>query len=141
MQVSAEDKASGKSDKVTIKSDKGRLGEDEIERMVKEAEEYAEEDRKSRERVEAKNQLEAYLYSARSSLEGVKDKLSDEECNTISSTVDEGLQWLDANAMTTKEEFDERRKLVEGVISPIVSKAYQTSGTDSSGFDDSTNSG
>eukprot|EP00602_Paraphysomonas_sp_CaronLab_P006907 CAMPEP_0185023668 /NCGR_PEP_ID=MMETSP1103-20130426/6313_1 /TAXON_ID=36769 /ORGANISM="Paraphysomonas bandaiensis, Strain Caron Lab Isolate" /LENGTH=700 /DNA_ID=CAMNT_0027556363 /DNA_START=13 /DNA_END=2115 /DNA_ORIENTATION=+ len=141
LQVSAEDKASGKSDKVTIKSDKGRLGEDEIERMVKEAEEYAEEDRKSRERVEAKNQLEAYLYSARSSLEGVKDKLSDEECNTISSTVDEGLQWLDANAMTTKEEFDERRKLVEGVISPIVSKAYQTSGTDSSGFDDSTNSG
>merc|ERR1719223_1817611 len=69
LQVSAEDKASGKTQKITITSDKGRLSEEEIERMVREAEENADADKEARDQVDAKNQLEAYLYSLRSSAE------------------------------------------------------------------------
>merc|ERR1711871_1385390 len=67
LQVSAEDKASGKSQKITITSDKGRLSEEEIERMIQEAEENADADKAMKEQVDAKNQLEAYLYSLRTS--------------------------------------------------------------------------
>merc|ERR1712196_260572 len=72
--ISAQDKVSGKSEKITITSDKGRLGEEEIERMIREAEENAETDKLLKESVEAKNQLESYLYNLRVS---VKDTLAD----------------------------------------------------------------
>ena len=76
LQVSAQDKASGKSQKITITSDKGRLSDDEIARMVKEAEENAEEDAKAQKRIEAKNQLESYLYSLRNTVDDtLKDKI------------------------------------------------------------------
>ncbi len=126
LQVSAQDKASGKSQKITITSDKGRLGEDEIERLVKEAEEAAEEDRQARENVEAKNQLEAYLYHLRSSLkDGLKDKVSEEDKNKVESLVSDALAWMESHTTgTTKSEFDAKREEVEAVAGPIVAKAY-----------------
>ena len=126
-QVSAQDKASGKTQKITITSDKGRLGEEEIARMVAEAEENAEADKLIRGRVEAKNQLEGYLYSLRSTVDDtLKDKLDAESKEKLSSTVTEGLAWLDEHQSDEKEVFDEKRKEIEVVANPIISKAYGT---------------
>ncbi len=125
LQVSAEDKASGKSQKITITSDKGRLSDEEIERMVREAEENADADKEAREQVEAKNQLEAYLYSLRSSAEdSLKDKLDEADRELLITTAKDGLDWLDENANRDKDEIEEKRKEIEAVANPIISKAY-----------------
>merc|ERR1711981_729799 len=65
LNVGAEDKGTGKKEKITITNDKGRLSREEIERMVEEAEQYADEDKKVRERIEGRNSLESYVYSVR----------------------------------------------------------------------------
>merc|ERR1711871_274561 len=125
LQVSAEDKASGKTQKITITSDKGRLSEEEIERMIQEAEENAEADKAMKEQVEAKNQLEAYLYSLRTSAEDtLKDKLSSEDKETLINTAKDALSWLDEHNDEDKETYDEKRKEVEDVATPIISAAY-----------------
>jgi molecular chaperone DnaK (HSP70) len=126
LQVSAQDKASGKLQKITITSDKGRLSEEEIERMVREAEEHAEEDKEAREQVEAKNQLEAYLYSIRASAEDtLKDKLDEADRELLLSAAQDGLQWLEeSGSSSSKADIDDKRKEVEAVASPIMSKAY-----------------
>lgn len=143
LQVSAQDKASGKSQRITITSDKGRLDEKEIERMVKEAEENAEADKVAKETVEARNQLEAYLYSLRNSVrDTLKDKISAEDKETILTKVTETLTWLEeqaSNSENTKETYEEKRQEVEEIASPIIAKAYNAnppSGSD----DDNSNS-
>ena len=125
LQVSAEDKASGKSQKITITSDKGRLSEEEIERMVREAEENADADKEARELVEAKNQLEAYLYSLRTSAEdSLKDKLDEADRELLIATSKDGLAWLEDNSNSSKDEIEEKRKEIEAIANPIISKAY-----------------
>lgn len=142
-QVTAQDKASGKTQKITITSDKGRLSEEEIERMIREAEENAETDRILRENVEAKNQLEAYLYSVRSSCnDALKDKISDDEKSTVDKSVADGLSWLEDHGAETKAVYDDKKKEVEAVVSPIITKAYQANPSSSgAGGDDEGNSG
>jgi len=106
-QVSAQDKASGKSQKITITSDKGRLGQDEIERMIREAEENAEADKQQRQRVEAKNQLESYLYSLRSSVEdSLKDVISAEDKETILNAVKDALAWLEGHLNDDTQSYE-----------------------------------
>ena len=150
LQVSAHDKASGKSQKITITSDKGRLSEEEIERMVREAEENAEADKASKDNVEAKNQLESYLYSLRNTLkeEGMKAKLSEDDQEKVNTAVTEALTWLESNLTATKAEYDEKRAEVEAIASPIMTKAYASSSstgdntsssTDNSDDDESNN--
>merc|ERR1712113_304518 len=79
LNVGAEDKGTGKNEKITITNDKGRLSQDEIERMVQEASEFEEEDKKVREKIESRNQLENYVYSMKNTLsdseKGVADKI------------------------------------------------------------------
>ena len=125
-QVSAQDKASGKVQKITITSDKGRLSEDEIERMLKEAEDNAESDKLARQTVEAKNQLESYLYSLRSTLddEAMKEKIVGESRETLTKVVTDALTWLEENPSTDKDSYDEKRKEVEAVANPILTKVY-----------------
>merc|ERR1719387_2278128 len=108
MNVSAKDKASGKDSNITITNDKGRLSQDDIERMVKEAEKYAAEDDAMKEKIEAKNQLENYAYSMRNSIndEKTKDKLDAADKETIETAINEATSWLDANQMAEKEEFE-----------------------------------
>ena len=115
---------SGKSQKITITSDKGRLGQEEIDRMVREAEENAEVDKAARERVEAKNQLESYLYSLRASADTLKDKISDEDKATLTTTVDQALSWLEEHTTEEKEVYDSKKKEVETIANPIITKAY-----------------
>ncbi|RKP25244.1 heat shock protein 70 family [Syncephalis pseudoplumigaleata] len=128
LKVSALDKGTGKSNSVTITNDKGRLSEEEIDRMVKEAEEFAEEDRVQRETVEAKNALENYLYSIKTQVADKKQlggKLEDDDKTAINDIVKEKLDWLEENGTTaTKEDFEEQKAEVESIVNPITSKLY-----------------
>lgn len=138
LQVSAMDKASGKTQKITITSDKGRLSEDEIERMVQEAEENADADKALRETVEGRNALESYLYSLRSSIEGnLKDKIPEEELEELTTTINTSLTWLEENQNESKEEYLEKQREVEAVANPIITKAMGSSDPNSSGEEDS----
>merc|ERR1711912_205853 len=132
LNVGAEDKGTGKNEKITITNDKGRLSQEEIERMVQEAEEFAEEDKKVRDKIEARNALENYVYSMKNTLtdseKGVADKISDEDKETIEKALEDANEWLDDNQDAEKEDFDEKLKEVQGVCSPIISKVYQESG-------------
>lgn len=124
MTVSALDKTTGKTNKVTIKNDKGRLSPEEVERMVKEAEKYAEQDKKSKERVEAKNNLEQYAYMLKQSvdLDGVKDKLSQQDKNKITSTADTTLQWIESHKDADTSEYEAERSKLESLYMSIMSK-------------------
>jgi len=126
MQVSAQDKTTGKSSKITITNDKGRLSSDEVEKMVRDAEKYAEDDKRAREKVEAKNSLEQYAYTLKQSIteDGVKDKLSDEDKKKVETACEEAIRWIESNADADKDAFEEQRKKLEGIAMPIMSKIY-----------------
>merc|ERR1712054_53723 len=128
--VNAEDKSTGKSQKITITNDKGRLSKDDIERMVQEAEKYKAEDESNKSRVEAKNTLENYAYSMRNSMEDekLKDKIDDADKAKLKAAIDETISWLDANQMGEKDEFDAKQKELEAIANPIMMKAYQGAG-------------
>ena len=130
LNVSAVDKSTGKQNKITITNDKGRLSKDDIERMVKEAESYKEEDDKQRDRIAAKNSLEGYAFQMKATLdeEAIKSKVSEEDRKKILDKVDEVLKWLDANALAEKDEFEHQRKELESVCNPIITKLYQQAG-------------
>merc|ERR1712217_75918 len=105
LNVGAEDKASGKSEKITITNDKGRLSQEEIDRMVKEAEDMAEEDKKTKERIDAKNAFDGYIHSMRSAIEGsggLGDKLEADEKSTVMDAVKEGQSWMKSNRRNKK---------------------------------------
>merc|ERR1712228_390408 len=128
LQVAAEDKGTGKAEKITITAEKGRLSEEEIERMVREAEEYAEEDKKVKERIDARNGLESYLYNLKNTLndeeKGVADKMSAGDKKELQDMIDETLDWLDDNPEADKEDYDEKRKEVEQVANPLMRDIY-----------------
>lgn len=128
LQVSAEDKASGKAEKITITAEKGRLSEDDIERMVQEAEEFAEEDKRTKQKVDARNAFEGYCYNLKNSLDdeekGIADKISEEEKESLDEAIKEALEWLDDNEEAEKEDFEAKQKELEGVANPIMQQAY-----------------
>jgi len=101
LKVSAHDKGTGKAESITITNDKGRLTQEEIDRMVAEAEKYAEEDKATRERIEARNGLENYAFSLKNQVnneeEGLGKKISDEDKETILDAVKEAQDWLEEN--------------------------------------------
>merc|ERR1719163_1868643 len=132
MNVSAKDKATSTENNITITNDKGRLSQDDIERMVKEAEKYAAEDDAMKEKIEAKNQLENYAYSMRNSIndEKMKDKLEAEDKETIEKAVTETTEWLDANQTAEKDEYDAKQKELEGICNPIMMKLYGAGGAE-----------
>ena len=137
--MSASDKASGKSQKITITSDKGRLSEDEIERMVKEAEENAEADKLIRQTIDAKNQLESYLYSLRSTIDDtLKDKIEANEKEKLREIITESLKWLEDHQDETKQVYEDKRKEVEAVANPIIAKVYGSTGDNNSNDDGTT---
>ena len=128
LNVSASEKTTGKSQKITISNDKGRLSKDEIERLIRVAEEAAADDALKMKRVEARNQLEAFLYNSRNSSkeESVASKLSEDDKSQIERTIADGLQFLDAEGDdATAERLDEKRKEVEAIIQPIFVKLYK----------------
>jgi len=127
LKVSAVDKGTGKSESITINKDKSRLSEEEIERMVQEAEKYADEDNALRENIEAKNQLESYLYGLKSQVSDdsqLGKKISAEDKKTVLDLLKEKISWLDEHATATKEDYEEQKSAVESVVNPIISKLY-----------------
>ena len=130
LQVAAAEKSSGKSETITIKAEKGRLSDEEIDRMVKEAEEFKEQDKAYADKVEARNGFEAYVYSLRNSLEEepMQAALADEDKAALKEAIASALSWLDENQAADKEEYDARRKEVEEVATPILQKAMQAQG-------------
>ncbi|KPA85385.1 putative glucose-regulated protein 78 [Leptomonas pyrrhocoris] len=131
LQVTASDKSSGKREEITITNDKGRLSEAEIEAMVEEAAQFAEEDRKLRERVEAKNSLESIAYSLRNQVndkEKLGDKLDADDKKAIEAAVRVALDFVDENPNADKEEFEEAREQLQKVTNPIIQKVYQAAG-------------
>jgi len=130
LNVSAEDKKTGNKNKITITNDQGRLSKDEIEQMVKDAEKYASEDKHHQDRIQSKNSLESYAYSMRQTMddEKIKDKIDAGDRKKITSKVDEIIKWLDGNLSAEKDEFEEKRKELESVCNPIMTKFYQSGG-------------
>ncbi|XP_007893079.1 heat shock cognate 71 kDa protein-like [Callorhinchus milii] len=130
LNVSAVDKSTGKENKITITNDKGRLSKEEIERMVNEADEYKAEDEIQRNRVAAKNALESYAYSMKSTMEddNMKGKISEDDKQKVLSKVKEVLDWLDKNQMAEKEEYEFQQKELEKLCNPIVASLYQSGG-------------
>jgi len=125
LQVAASEKSSGKSETITIKAEKGRLSDEEIERMVQEAEEFKDQDKLYADKVEARNSFESYVYSLRNTIDDAQTQtaLSDEDKAALTEAVDSALAWLDENSSADKDEFDARRKELEGVAIPILQKA------------------
>ncbi|XP_078442067.1 luminal-binding protein 5-like [Wolffia australiana] len=129
LNVMAEDKGSGSAEKITITNEKGRLSAEEIERMVKEAEEFAEEDRKIRERFDARNNLEGYLYNTKAAIDDpakLAGKITTDNVAKLDAFIAEAYQWLDENQTAEKEELVEKLKVVQSACEPIVSAAYQS---------------
>lgn len=132
LRVSAEDKGTGNKEKITITNDQNRLTPDDIDRMVRDAEKFADEDKKLKEKVEAKNELESYAYSLKNQIndkEKLGAKLSDEDKEKIEGVIDEKIKWLESNQDADTEDFKKQKKEMEDVIQPIIAKLYQGAGS------------
>jgi len=131
LQVSAEDKATGKGESITITAEKGRLSKEEIERMLKDAEMHAEEDAEFKRKVDAKNSLEGYAYSLKSQIndeDKLKGKLSEEEQAELEEAIEETVSWLDENQEGTADEYEEKKQELEAIANPIIKKLYANAG-------------
>ena len=128
LRVSAEEKGSNNKNSITINNDQNRLTPEDIERMINDADKFAEEDKKVKERVEARNELESYSYSLKNQIadnEKLGGKLSEEEKETIENAVSEQITWLEGNQEADAEDFIAHKKELEEIVQPIVSKLYQ----------------
>jgi L1 cell adhesion molecule like protein len=126
LNVSAADKTTGKSSKITITNDKGRLSKEEIERMLAEAEKYKAEDEAAAARVQAKNGLESFAFSLKQTLSDPanKDKFQDDDHEKLSAKVDEVLSQLETMETASKEEFEELQKELEAISGPVMQRFY-----------------
>eukprot|EP01025_Chloroclados_australasicus_P005511 TRINITY_DN1168_c0_g1_i1.p1 TRINITY_DN1168_c0_g1~~TRINITY_DN1168_c0_g1_i1.p1 ORF type:complete len:659 (+),score=128.91 TRINITY_DN1168_c0_g1_i1:384-2360(+) len=137
LNVAAEDKGTGNKEKITITNDKGRLSQEEIDRMLKEAEEFAEQDKKVKARIDARNNLESYCYSMSQTVDDkLADKLDDDEKDKIKDAVSEALEWLDDNQDAEVEEFEDKLKELQDITQPIIAKVYQSGDYDMGGDDE-----
>ncbi|KAK9505059.1 hypothetical protein O3M35_009208 [Rhynocoris fuscipes] len=129
LNVSAKDSSTGKSERITISNDKGRLSKDDIEKMLADAEKYRHEDEKQRERVAARNQLESYCFSVKQAVEeAAAGKLSEDDKKTVLDKCSSTLSWLDSNSLAEKDEFEDKLKELQSVCSPIMTKLHQGAG-------------
>merc|ERR1712164_29812 len=142
LNVGAEDKGTGASEKITITNDKGRLTEEEIEKMIREAEEFAEEDELAKERIDARNAFDGYIHSMKSAVEGsgenkgLGEKMDEDEKETVDDAIKDGQDWLSSNPEADAEEIKEKQKEIEVICSPIIQKYYQGSGGGGADADD-----
>ena len=128
LQVSAEDKGTGNKEKITITNDQNRLTPEDIEQMIADADKYAEEDKKLKERVESRNELESYAYSLKTQIndkEKLGAKISDSDKETIEEAVNQKISWLEENAEAEAEDFKAQKKELEDAVQPIIAKLYQ----------------
>jgi L1 cell adhesion molecule like protein len=128
LNVSAVEKGTGKTNKITITNDKGRLSKEDIEAMVKTAEKFKEEDERQRKRIEAKNQLENYIYSTRNTLKTADTDAGREAWAQAEPIVKEASEWLEKHDVpeTDTETFEKKYKELESTLGAILTKMYQS---------------
>merc|ERR1712110_912957 len=126
LNVHAEEKGTGKSEKITITNDKGRLSKEEIDKMVSDAERFKDEDEKVKKKIESKNGLENYCFQMKNQLddEKMKDKFTDDDKKVIEESTKEVLQWLEGNQGAEASEFEAKQKELEGKFNPIMMRIY-----------------
>ena len=124
LNVTAEDKSTGKTNKITITNDKGRLSKSDIDRMVNEAEKYKDEDDKQREKIKARNQLENYAFSVRMAVNESGDKLQQSEKDEVLKKCEEVLNWLESNSLAEKDELDHQMQELQRACSPVMTKLH-----------------
>ncbi|XP_055374632.1 major heat shock 70 kDa protein Ba-like [Condylostylus longicornis] len=125
--VSAKEMSTGKEKNITIKNDKGRLSQAEIDRMVSEAERYQEEDEKQRQKITARNSLEGYVFSVKQAVEQAGDKLTKSDKEEVTKWCEETVKWLDNNSLAEREEYEDKMKELSKVCGPIMTKLHQGS--------------
>uniref|UniRef100_A0A671EWZ1 Endoplasmic reticulum chaperone BIP n=1 Tax=Rhinolophus ferrumequinum TaxID=59479 RepID=A0A671EWZ1_RHIFE len=140
LRVTAEDKGTGNKNKITITNDQNRLTPEEIERMVNDAEKFAEEDKKLKERIDTRNELESYAYSLKNQIgdkEKLGGKLSSEDKETMEKAVEEKIEWLESHQDADIEDFKAKKKELEEIVQPIISKLYGSAGPPPTGDEES----
>lgn len=127
LNVSACEKSTGKSEKITIQNESNRLSKDQIEKMIADAEKFKTEDEAAQKKIEAKNNLENYVYNIKSSvLNEPKMKTAlGTDLSTVELTVEKTIKWLDENKSASTTELEDKKKSVEEVLMPLIQKAYQ----------------
>lgn len=126
LSVSAEEQGASNKESITITNDKGRLSEEDIERMVREAEEMKDEDEKLKRKVEAKNNLEHTIFSIKSALEDkdkIKDKVTEEDIESLENAAKEAQEWLESEAdEADADDVEGRLKDLKDIVDPLLSK-------------------
>jgi len=138
LNVGAEEKKGGNKNKITITNDTGRLSKDQIERMVADAEKFRQEDKAHKEKVEAKNHVEGYIYNMRNTITDEKwaGKLDAGDKAKIEKAIADTQKWLDSNEHAEKDEYEAKQKEVEAVCMPIMTKMYGAGGAPPGGMPD-----
>ncbi|CAG0879785.1 unnamed protein product [Cyprideis torosa] len=130
LEVEAKDNSTGKSNQVRIKNERGRLSQAEIERMVNDAKKYEDEDKTTREKISARNQLESYVFSLKAAVEDApNDRLSSQDKEKVMQKCSQVLAWLDSNSLAEKEEFEEQQKNLQSECASIMTKMHQPGAT------------
>lgn len=127
LQVSAEDKSTGNKRSIVINNDQNRLSPTDINRMVQDEERFADADKRVKERVDARNELESFAYSLRNQIndkENVGGKLSESQKKEILDAISEQIFWLESNYEATTQDFMERKNMLEEAVQEIISKTY-----------------
>ncbi|XP_011178245.1 heat shock 70 kDa protein cognate 2 [Zeugodacus cucurbitae] len=134
LHVSAKDNSTGKSEKITITNDKGRLSKAEIDRMLSDAERYKDEDEKQKERIQSRNALESYIFSCKQAIEDAPaGRLTDADKTTVRDKCTSEMSWLDANTLAEKDEFDDHLKECQRVCGPVMAKMHGGAGSGDAG--------
>ena len=133
MKVSASDKGTGKSESITITNERGRLTQEEIDRMVAEAETFAAEDEAQKKRIEALNSLSSYVYGLKSQLgdsDGLGGKLDSDDKKTLLDAIKETTEWIDSEGQSASaDDLEEKLQEIQNIANPITAKLYSGSST------------
>uniref|UniRef100_T1IUH2 Heat shock protein 70 n=1 Tax=Strigamia maritima TaxID=126957 RepID=T1IUH2_STRMM len=127
LNVTATETSSGKSSKIVITNDKGRLSRNEIERMVKDAEKYRLDDEVQKYRIEARNMLETYIYGVKQTVQESASRIPENEQNMANRVCENTLRWVDQHMDATKDEYDSKFQEVQGLLSPIITRLITSS--------------
>eukprot|EP01006_Ploeotia_vitrea_P033237 TRINITY_DN65362_c0_g1_i2.p1 TRINITY_DN65362_c0_g1~~TRINITY_DN65362_c0_g1_i2.p1 ORF type:complete len:216 (-),score=56.14 TRINITY_DN65362_c0_g1_i2:125-703(-) len=128
LNVSAEDKGSGNKKAITITNDKGRLSKEEIEKMVADGKRFEEDDRRQKERIDARNEFENYAFSMKNTVNEASSSLSSEDKEKVVQSAQDAISWLDSNHEASTEEYKGRMSELQSVCNPIIQKMYQQGG-------------
>lgn len=131
MSVTAHEKGTDKKETITITNDKGRLSKEEIDAMIRDAEKFADQDKELKEKIDAKNSLENYLYTMRNTIEDkekLADKIQDDDKDTIKEALQDAQDWLNSNDDAERDDYESKLKDLQSICDPIISKVYKEHG-------------